>query len=333
MRRPLFIFNFESRWAQFLRFAFSLIFALFLIDRVSFFIFFPLYDQWLKVGSAMKATDILLVGSSHIEADIDVKLLKSLTHQSVGLFSVPGAGLVPRYYAIKERLEEKNVAPPKVIVLETSKLVFNPSRYFDDVSDYLVAYRNKGLLAAYVDRYAPRHPNWFWYQVFQSYSLNGGFDKFLSPNNLVQIVTENTLSNEDYLRFRSWARGPQTSCITEPQVDADDARVGHWDKVRKALRYDNKINERLVEILQKIVGLARENNIKLILLDPPFFHFQNDPPADNFENVRAVLKSLVAGKTSYLELTVPNNSCLFMDEGHLSSEGQQIFTRELAREI
>jgi hypothetical protein len=332
MSRLSFISSFRVFKTRTVAFLLAIAVSVFILDRLCFSLFFPLYDQWLRVGSALRGSDILLVGSSHIEADIDLKLLNSLKNETVGLFSVPGAGLTPRYYAIKERLELIDVPRPRTVVLETTKLVFNSVRYFDDVSDYLIAYRNKGYFREYVDKYGPRHSNWAWYQLFQSYSLNGGIDKFSEPGNVVRFFAENLMSNEEYIHFRSKLRGPDKSCLTQDHVDYD-ARIEDWDRVRKTYQFDNQVDPHLVETLGKIVNITQKYGVKLILLDPPFYRFQGDPMDDGFNQTRLILKNFERPGVTYVGLPIPNQSCLFNDEGHLSSEGQKIFTSEFVKEI
>jgi len=333
MRRPSFIFSSERPYLRLVVGALTVVLFLFVVDRVAFLALFPLYDQWLRVDSGMKNSELLVVGSSHIEADLDLKLLRSLTGETVGLFSVPGVSLIGRYYAVYQRLKLESVPKPKFIILETSKLVFHPYRYNDDVTDYLMAYRNKGLFQDFVNLYFDKHPDRLWLNLFETYSLNGAFTKFTDPGNIVRFVTENFLSNDEYMRFRSWARrwtvAPAQSCLTHPP--AEDLRPAQWVEVNRKYGYDSRVDPRRVDYLKKIIALTQSEGIELILVEPPFFRFKDQVDNDGFDNVRAVLSSLESSHVHYVRIQVPNNSCLFNDDGHLGTEGQEMFTKSLAR--
>jgi hypothetical protein len=319
--------SFTSNFKRAASFLALLVVMIFIFDRLCFSLMFPLYDNWLRVGGALAASEVMLVGSSHIGADLDVKEISVKLGKQVSLFSVPGASLIPRYYAIKQRLELKNVAKPEMIVLETSRLVFHKHRYNDDVSEYLIPYWHNGYFNEFVESYAVKHADWLWQRVFQSYSLNGAFSRFAEPLNFVRFVAEKSLSQKNYYAFRNRMRGGQVLCNVDSK-DEKDLRPTAWALERKQRGYDNVIDPEHVKYLKMIVDLARSEKVKLVFFDPPFFHFKGEEKNTGFENVDLLLKSIAANDIEILNFAVPNNACLFADEGHLTAQGQGLLTRQ-----
>ena len=328
MKPRLFIFNSERPVTRALTLILLALASVFILDRVTFGVFFPFYDQWLRVGSSLRGSDILVVGSSHIQADLDVKVVEGQSKMTVGLFSVPGASLLVRYYAIKERLEDTTIPKPRLIILETSKMVFNPSRYHDDISSYLIPYWIRCSFKEYFTAVKPAGT--FWPRVFETYSLNGTFEKFTEPGNIARFFLENLMPVQKYIRFRDRMNGPVQSCLAKSESLADP-RVPQWEIIRKKNGFDNTISPERITELEKITALANKYQIPIILLEVPFFRFKDEFPKDGYEKVREILNTFAKKEVRYLNISIPNESCLFADDGHLTREGRGLFTSKFIK--
>ena len=97
-------------------------------------------------------------------------------------------------------------------------------------------------------------------------------------------------------------------------------------------------------MLQKIIDLVRAYpGTSLVFFDPPYYRFKEKLEGDDFTPTEKILessaikleKTKAAPETtklpSYLKIPIPNDPCYFSDESHLSHDGQEITTRELAR--
>jgi hypothetical protein len=303
--------------------------AVFLCDFLVFQVSFLMYRQQYSGGAVVDNDEIFLLGTSHLDRDVDLSVLSRELGTSVGIFAIHGASLIPRYYALKEKLAQKKL--PRLVVIEVSPWILNRVRYKDDVSAPLIPFYHQGIMAEYVKQYATRDREWYFKNIFKVYSMNFGFTYFfLSPMKIGKAVANRFFSGDTFDRLQSLAG--KASETPPPQIDPkDDPRISEWRE------YDahgkNFIEPELQAKFEEMLGWLQEKKIKTILLQVPVYKF------DGREQFSPELQKLLDGyasakKAALYQLSLGNNSLLFEDSGHLDQKyARRRYTLSLANAI
>ena len=305
------------------------IFSTFFFDRA---FFLPMFYSYSLAHGGMgieKPADIFVIGSSHLEQAVDIHTLQKETGLKVSTFTIPTSDLKRKYYVIKERLENKNLPPPKIIILETSKLTLNNKRY-RSVLLTLLPYYHMGILREYMDlSLACDTKQRLLNKIFHSYAFNRVFPQTVfDPALIIHTFLENYGSESLIEKGRKIAGKLQKIPADTP--NKTDTRIDVWRKIAEEHVFSNEPDPNLLQYLYKIVDLVKNSNTQLLLLEPPFFRFPEEEKDDGFEKIRSILKSTEGKKIKYALLDTHNYSEIFADVSHLDPRYRVYYTKILS---
>lgn len=314
---------------------FILIFAIaaFAFDRVLFYPLFYSYNLTHGATGIQKPSEIFVVGSSHLASAIDIPALEKETGLKASSFTIPTSDMKRKYYAVKERLEDRKLSPPKIIVLEVSKLFLNKKRY-ESYLPVLMPYYHTGIMREYMDlALADDAKQRILNRVFHSYAFNMEFAQTVfDPAIIARTILEQGESGALIEKIRSLTGRSQKVPAKNPD-NKSDPRIADWERGAAKNAYENTPDPQLLEYFNKTVELVRGTNTKLILLEPPFFRFANEEKNDGFENIRDILRRASGGNIQYMFLDIHNAAEAFIDVSHIDAHYRIYYTSLLAKEL
>ena len=327
---PLSIFSFKIKLARPLVSIGLIALGLWLGDKILYKINYPAFDEWYHLSDVIRPNSLFFVGSSHIEFAINKKIVRKAIGSQPGVFSMPGASMIARYHAIKNRLEQPGLLPPKLIVLETTQYALNRKRFSEKSALIVGAYQPLGIMPEYFSKYRPAVEDRLWRDLFSSYLLNERAETFSSPYLLLRrgLVT---LRNETlYDLFQKKFGRPDP---TPPMPLSDpETKVAQWEALYQRQALQEEIDSEMLSHFYQILELTQNKGLNLVLFEPPFFQFKKGrgPTDENFEAVRNVFRK-AAKKPGvwYISVPYPNSQPeYFEDPAHISPEYGQVLCTE-----
>ncbi|MBM9502649.1 hypothetical protein JWG44_20550 [Leptospira sp. 201903071] len=295
----------------------ALLFSVLVFDRISYSLFFPQYDKMFSMVKNFKPSNVLIVGSSHILWDLDPSLLTKEFGKTVTLLNIPGANLTLRKEIVREYLRKNQNQKPSLLVLETDKFVFHKGRYPDSAYKSIKGYYHKRMFINFLDQKVSEESflEYWMFRISQSYSLNSFshfifsklYDKYLSS---IFVWKLNASEKENEERIRNWKKQYEN---LSPQIEND-----------------------LVQELYEILKFARENGMKVVLLETPNYFFSEEENG-RYDLVRKELSRIAEVSDSiYLRLnpgSFETKSEFFFDASHLNLLGKAVYTDAFQKEL
>ena len=151
----------------------------------------------------------------------------------------------------------------------------------------------------------------------------------LNPTNVGRWFIESAFGDSAYQRVKDWKESYKTSATgCEPEFTAANAsNILTWKESAAKMEFDENIDPELLEYFQKTLSLAKRYGADVILLDPPFYRF-DDLQAGNLA-VKKIFQDATSEHVKYVSLQFENKACYFTDASHLNAVGQKIFTEKL----
>ncbi|SDB45217.1 hypothetical protein [Butyrivibrio sp. INlla16] len=253
--------------------------------------------------------DVLMLGSSHIHCDVNTALLWEKYGMAAYDYSAAEQTMWQTYYYFKEALKTQK---PKVAVMD----FYSVSRYKDDYQ-YDFLYENLQGLKPSINKLA----------LFVSSCAVGRMDDYY-PDFFTYHGRYEDLTKEDYdclfgKENLASFKGYTPYCAVKPQVRPVLEEIeapGLTDKQKK--------------YLEKIIGLAKKNNITMLFIVAPYIIDEKD--LQTYEDIAEIAEQngieFLDMNYSYDEIGLDFDKD-FNDYSHLNYEGSCKFTEYFAGEL
>lgn len=331
---------------------------LFALDRLGYRLLFANFDRSNRIAQIRETRDIVFAGSSHVLWDFDRDWIEANTPYRVGMLSAPGANIELRRAFAEDHLRLA-AAPPRLLVVEADKYVFNKDRYQADAWRPLAGYYPSGILRDYLGAKLRALPQrGVPYLVSHLHCYNSEFhyigfrlmEKFSGPlaglGPLRGGLVSFDASGAPILAPPPGAAAPaapQTPATSDTPADdgdpaqtagslaemrallGDDPRLVGWRE--SYARYDASVDPALYTELRALVeGMQRYPQTILILLETPNLPLVPEREAE-FDRIRALLAESAAGRANVRYLRIEperfeRDVTLFLDASHMGPRGR-----------
>ncbi len=359
-------------WPRFALRALIFLVSVFLMDALIYFAVYPWFNDLHKLGAIEERSDAVVVGSSHVFWDIDVKFLSQATGREFAMLSVPGGNMEIRRHLVEEYFERHGESPPALIILETDKYSFHAERYPAGAFRPLIGYYHKGILREYLaEKMAAR--DLYVERIFRTCSLNG-VSYFIGARiynragaigkQIAKVFGVEWESQDDTPIFDLGGTpaggGAPVDASGAPGTPADDGEddVGDGPNAEEApatvpgedprlqlwreqyAKYSpEKISAGDVAEFGRIIALAQQHpQTTFVLLETPNILLFPERDAGFEEHVRAVFREAADQyeNVKYVRLApevFESEAELYFDGSHMNFEGRVQYTQALLAEV
>ena len=255
--------------------------------------------------------DVLVLGSSHAYSAINPYLIEEETGLNAYNFCTQQQPVWITYHYFKEALKTQN---PQYVILELFTVIDGEGDYAEesvnrDAIDKMRISLNKiETIRVSVDKKEDRIP--YYFNIIKYHTRY----KELNATDFRTAFLGETLDNKGYIAL------PKTDYIFPEQKLRNDEKAEIYSK---NLKY-----------LNKIIDLAEDNNMELILVKTPALYDEQSLARLNTikkiaENKNIILLDYVNNMET-LNLDYSND---FYDHGHLSGTGSDKFTKKLIEDL
>lgn len=328
---------------------------LFALDRLGYRLLFANFDRSNRIAEIRETHDIVLVGSSHVLWDFDRDWIEANTPHRVGMLSAPGANIELRRAFAEDHLRLA-AAPPRLLVVEADKYVFNKDRYQADAWRPLAGYYPSGILRDYLGaklRALPRRGAPYFISHLHCYNSEFHYIGFRLMEKVSGPLAglgplRGGLVSFDASGAPIFAPPPGAEAPAAPQTPAtasggpdaaqtarslaamrallgDDPRLVGWRE--SYARYDASVDTALNTELRALVEyMQRYPQTILILLETPNLPLVPEREAE-FDRIRALLAEAAAGRSNVRYLRIEperfeRDVTLFLDASHMGPRGR-----------
>lgn len=308
---------------------FIILFIFWFIDFSIYTTLFKYYNQFYNLTNMSQKSNFLLIGSSHILWDIVPQMIEeSIPDYKVNMINIPGANMEIRTELFKEYLKKNPDQKINLIVLETDKYLFNSKRYPDRTYKALLPYFHKGYFNDFlIEKLKVKEgfPYIIPFIIIKSFSFNESFH-FLAGK-IYDLLIQRIFSIALNLFFPSDLYADEPSLVTEK----NRKKIELWRK--EYISLGNDIDPEMVDSFKKFISLAKDNHIKMILLETPNYDFGNDK---DFEKTREIINNSLDDTIKYIRVKpgiYEKNIDLLYDASHLNQEGRVMYTKDFINMI
>ena len=258
-------------------------------------------------------SDLIILGNSRAQHHYDTRILKNTLKMTCFNAGMDGGHSILLQKAQLEMILKRH--KPKIVILE-----LNPDLFEKDEKNY----ERLSILLPY----------------YKKLPLVRPLILLRSPYEKIKLLSEIYPFNSKIINiFRFNIK------IHELNKKSFDGYVPIINKDMKKMVYktfNEKVNtsiidNKLVEALKWIIHICRKNSIRLVLVNSPVFHYQNEQAISLTESARQILILISKEKVDLLDFTSEpyfiGRWDLFFDGAHLNEKGAAIFTRLLIRKI
>jgi len=266
------------------------------------------------VLSETKPVDYLLIGSSHTRMSYDMRLFEKETDTNSYVVSYNGLSFYYLYPLLKYIVEETDL-DIKNFVIESYVVTASTQPTIQDKNLFLSApYSLKNELLSASEKSS------------QPLTWKEQYELVISSKNQDLAVNKIT----DHFLAKTYYKG------TQQNVNSGTISRESFERLKSPLDGNGvTIHRQQREALEKILALCTKHKLKVTFIESPV-------PANVESNVvyranKQVLKKVIEesgvvyidGATGYPIKDYKN----FLDAGHLSKQGREIFTRQIAKEF
>ncbi len=262
--------------------------------------------------------DYAVLGSSRAEEAFDMSLLDSLIQQKGINIGCNGSGFVDNYLVFMKFLQNKNTI--KTLFLQVDIYSMDPDHNFSNsfhVYNFLPFWHDTTFRSAISHYLSTSDYAMFSYFPWMRFYV---YNKYFSPYEVLRrIVQQKKYSN------RKIDRPHWYSVI--PKISSDSS--GFY---KRAMSREINIQPFDIEYLQKILCLAKERNIQIVLFTSPDF-IQQEKIYSNYHIANKTLDSILKPYSLILfkaDDSLRNNISLFKDPAHLNNYGKFLHTKSFA---
>ncbi len=262
--------------------------------------------------------DYAVLGSSRAEGAFDMNLLDSLIKQKGINIGCNGSGFVDNYLVFNKFLQNNNKI--KTLFLQVDIYSLDPEHNFSNsfhVYNFLPFWHDtifKSAISHYLsksDQIIFNYTPWFRFYVY---------NKYFSPIEVARRLKQRNYSENKRIEKPIYYASPPKQKI--------DSSIFY----KKGLPREIKIQPFDVEYLKRILRLAKEKNIQVVLFTSPDF-IEQKKVFLNYNSTRKSLDSLLMPYSLIrieAEDSLRNNIALFKDPAHLNGYGKFLQTKSFA---
>jgi hypothetical protein len=257
--------------------------------------------------------DLAVLGSSRAYNLFDLVLFESLTNLRGINLGRGGSAYGDNYLVIDKFLRNNNKIDYLYIEVDPHSLN-SGTAFSHPFSEYLFLpfLNEKNVRQVFKDN-VPLHKYFLWVYF--------PFTKYMEFNNLDHI--------------KNFYKYPKYSKVWDKQYGSNVLTDLSYKNFKKAIKHTHTVSENSAMHLRKIIELAQENKIEVILYTAPLYIESRDyhDAESTYEFTRNISKEYHVEYFDYSFIEISNNRDYFRDFVHMNSDGVKLFTDILAKDF